>query len=52
MAVELKSRGVTSVSLWPGPVQTELITEFILQKDVPQGADSKVEILFDERPLS
>ncbi|XP_028282469.1 dehydrogenase/reductase SDR family member 1 [Parambassis ranga] len=46
MAVELKSRGVTSVSLWPGAVQTELISEFILQKDVPQGADSKVKDAF------
>uniref|UniRef100_A0A3B5BHW8 Dehydrogenase/reductase 1 n=1 Tax=Stegastes partitus TaxID=144197 RepID=A0A3B5BHW8_9TELE len=26
-AVELKSRGVASVSLWPGAVQTELITQ-------------------------
>lgn len=29
MAVELKRRGVASVSLWPGAVQTELITQMI-----------------------
>ncbi|KAM9789293.1 dehydrogenase/reductase SDR family member 1 [Neosynchiropus ocellatus] len=29
MAVELKRRGVVSVSLWPGAVQTELVTQLI-----------------------
>ncbi|KAF6718476.1 Dehydrogenase/reductase SDR family member 1 [Oryzias melastigma] len=33
MAVELKSRGVVSVSLWPGPVRTELITQFMQESD-------------------
>uniref|UniRef100_A0A3Q3X674 Uncharacterized protein n=1 Tax=Mola mola TaxID=94237 RepID=A0A3Q3X674_MOLML len=33
MAVELKNRGVTSVSLWPGAVQTELVNQFLLEKD-------------------
>lgn len=42
MAVELKSRGVVSVSLWPGAVQTELVSQLILEKDTPQGTDSKV----------
>ncbi|KAM8839395.1 dehydrogenase/reductase SDR family member 1 isoform 1-T2 [Synchiropus picturatus] len=32
MAVELKSRGVVSVSLWPGAVQTELVTQ-LMQSD-------------------
>lgn len=33
MAVELKSRGVASISLWPGPVKTELVSELLLQKN-------------------
>ncbi|XP_037837871.1 dehydrogenase/reductase SDR family member 1 isoform X2 [Kryptolebias marmoratus] len=33
MAWELKSRGVASVSLWPGAVQTELIRQFIVEKE-------------------
>lgn len=33
MAVELKPRGVVSVSLWPGPVHTELVSEFLVQED-------------------
>ncbi|XP_053738491.1 dehydrogenase/reductase SDR family member 1 [Synchiropus splendidus] len=32
MAVELKRRGVVSVSLWPGAVQTELVTQ-LMQSD-------------------
>ncbi|KAM9323518.1 dehydrogenase/reductase SDR family member 1-like [Pholidichthys leucotaenia] len=48
MAVELKSRGVTSVSLWPGAVQTELISQFVLEKDQPQGIDSKFKTVFEE----
>lgn len=43
MAVELKSRGVASVSLWPGAVQTELVSQLILEKDAPQGVNSKVD---------
>lgn len=46
MAVELRSRGVTSVSLWPGAVQTELVSQLILEKDVPQGVDSKFKNVF------
>lgn len=45
MAVELKSRGVASVSLWPGAVQTELVSQLILEKETPEGADSKVDSL-------
>lgn len=42
--MELKSRGVASVSLWPGAVQTELITKLVIDKDIPKlpGIDSKV----------
>ncbi|XP_037537465.1 dehydrogenase/reductase SDR family member 1 [Nematolebias whitei] len=43
MAVELKSRGVASVSLWPGAVQTELISQLILEKD---GVNPQVKDLF------
>ncbi|XP_072219985.1 dehydrogenase/reductase SDR family member 1 [Leuresthes tenuis] len=46
MAVELKSRGVASVSLWPGAVQTEMITQLVLEKDEPQGVDSKFKKVF------
>ncbi|KAI9541585.1 hypothetical protein NQZ68_028091 [Dissostichus eleginoides] len=46
MAVELKSRGVASVSLWPGAVQTELVSQLILEKETPEGADSKIKDVF------
>ncbi|KAK9539376.1 hypothetical protein VZT92_004486 [Zoarces viviparus] len=46
MAVELKSRGVASVSLWPGAVQTELVSQMILDKETPQGADPKFKEVF------
>ncbi|XP_070830952.1 dehydrogenase/reductase SDR family member 1-like [Chaetodon trifascialis] len=46
MAVELRSRGVTSVSLWPGAVQTELVSQLVLEKDAPQGLDSKFKNVF------
>ncbi len=51
MAVELKSRGVASVSLWPGAVQTELVSQFILEKDTPQGVDSKVDPSLTANPF-
>lgn len=38
-AYELKRRGVASVSLWPGAVQTELVTQYISDKDGPPGID-------------
>lgn len=44
MAVELQRRGVVSVSLWPGAVQTELVSQFILNKETPDGVDSKVNV--------
>ncbi|XP_036453314.1 dehydrogenase/reductase SDR family member 1-like [Colossoma macropomum] len=40
-AVELKSRGVASVSLWPGAVQTELVVQNITEKDQISGLDPK-----------
>lgn len=45
MAVELKSRGVASVSLWPGAVQTELVSQFVLE-DTPQSVNSKFRDVF------
>ncbi|XP_059200636.1 dehydrogenase/reductase SDR family member 1-like [Centropristis striata] len=42
MAVDLKNRGVASVSLWPGAVQTELVTQYILEKETPQGVTPKL----------
>lgn len=52
MAVELKSRGVVSVSLWPGAVQTELVSQFILEKDTPEGVNSKVDSSSDSKCIS
>ncbi|XP_068594175.1 dehydrogenase/reductase SDR family member 1 [Cebidichthys violaceus] len=46
MAVELKRRGVASVSLWPGAVQTELVSQMILEKETPQGVDPKLKEVF------
>ncbi|XP_034559797.1 dehydrogenase/reductase SDR family member 1 isoform X2 [Notolabrus celidotus] len=46
MAVELKRRGVASVSLWPGAVQTELVSELVLAKETPQGIDPKFKNVF------
>lgn len=42
--MELKSRGVVSVSLWPGAVQTELISKLVIGKDIPAppGINSRV----------
>ncbi|KAL6490016.1 hypothetical protein MHYP_G00003610 [Metynnis hypsauchen] len=39
-AVELKSRGVASVSLWPGAVQTELVSQHIIENET-SGIDPK-----------
>ncbi|XP_040027231.1 dehydrogenase/reductase SDR family member 1 [Gasterosteus aculeatus] len=46
MAVELKGRGVASVSLWPGAVQTELVSQFVLEKEKTQGVDNKFKEVF------
>ncbi|XP_031415300.1 dehydrogenase/reductase SDR family member 1 isoform X2 [Clupea harengus] len=45
-AVELKSRGVASVSLWPGAVQTELISKMVIEKETPPGVDPKFKDVF------
>lgn len=37
-AVELKKRGVASVSLWPGAVQTELVSQNVIEKDNASGS--------------
>lgn len=52
MAVELKSRGVTSVSLWPGAVQTELVSQFVLEQDTATGINSKVDASLTEMHIS
>ncbi|XP_068427305.1 dehydrogenase/reductase SDR family member 1 [Clinocottus analis] len=44
MAVELKRRGVASVSLWPGAVQTELVSQLVLEKE--QGVDPSLKAIF------
>ncbi|XP_030629889.1 dehydrogenase/reductase SDR family member 1 [Chanos chanos] len=44
--IELKNRGVVSVSLWPGAVQTELISQFVLQKESTTGVESKIKEAF------
>ncbi|KAM9719295.1 dehydrogenase/reductase SDR family member 1 [Menidia menidia] len=46
MAVELRSRGVASVSLWPGAVQTELVSQLVLEKEQPQGVEQKFKEAF------
>ncbi|XP_063074587.1 dehydrogenase/reductase SDR family member 1 [Engraulis encrasicolus] len=46
-AVELKKRGVVSVSLWPGAVQTELLSKLVVQKDITAtGIDVKFKDVF------
>lgn len=37
MGFELRKSGVTSVSLWPGAVQTELVNQFVLDKDATRS---------------
>ncbi|XP_051770926.1 dehydrogenase/reductase SDR family member 1-like [Ctenopharyngodon idella] len=43
MAVELKKTGVVSVSLWPGAVQTELISQYTSHGEAPSKVFSKGE---------
>ena len=43
-AFELKKDKVTMVSLWPGPVKTEFITENIINK--PKGMYDECIIIF------
>lgn len=42
MAVELKKQNVACISLWPGPVRTELIQEMVLDK-----ATEGEQVIFD-----
>ncbi|CAI5642115.1 unnamed protein product [Oreochromis niloticus] len=46
MAIELRRRGVASVSLWPGAVKTELVSQLILAKESPSGDQSKFKNVF------
>lgn len=43
MGFELRKSGVTSVSLWPGAVQTELVNQFVLDKDATQSEGIQVD---------
>uniref|UniRef100_A0A8C7LN10 Dehydrogenase/reductase (SDR family) member 1 n=1 Tax=Oncorhynchus kisutch TaxID=8019 RepID=A0A8C7LN10_ONCKI len=45
-AVELRSRGVASVSLWPGAVQTELVSQLVIEKDATPDVDPKFRAFF------
>ncbi|XP_005933718.1 dehydrogenase/reductase SDR family member 1 [Haplochromis burtoni] len=46
MAIELRRRGVASVSLWPGAVKTELVSQLILAKESPLGDHAKFKNVF------
>lgn len=43
MGFELRKSGVTSVSLWPGAVQTELVNQFVLDKDATRREGFQVD---------
>ncbi|XP_051990097.1 dehydrogenase/reductase SDR family member 1 [Xyrauchen texanus] len=45
-AIELNKRGVASISLWPGAVQTELVSQFLSQDDEIPGFDPKFKKVF------
>ncbi|XP_066537858.1 dehydrogenase/reductase SDR family member 1 isoform X2 [Hoplias malabaricus] len=45
-AVELKRRGVASVSLWPGAVKTELVSQNITENETTSGFDPKWKEVF------
>lgn len=42
MAVELKKHGVAAISLWPGAVKTELVSDMILERNVVENGNFKV----------
>eukprot|EP00066_Takifugu_rubripes_P027945 XP_011617211.1 PREDICTED: dehydrogenase/reductase SDR family member 1 [Takifugu rubripes] len=46
MAVELKRHGVTTISLWPGAVKTELVSDMILEKNVVESGKFKMRNVF------
>ncbi|KAK2900702.1 hypothetical protein Q8A67_008817 [Cirrhinus molitorella] len=48
MAIELKKRGVVSVSLWPGAVQTELINQYISGGEGLTSFDPKFKEVFSK----
>ncbi|TRY56217.1 hypothetical protein DNTS_028541 [Danionella cerebrum] len=47
MGVELRKRGVASVSLWPGAVQTETIKDYMSHEEGPIGRDPKFKDVFN-----
>lgn len=50
MAIELKKKGVVSVSLWPGAVQTELINQYTSHDEASPGFDPKVSLFICPSP--
>lgn len=50
MAVELKGHGVTAISLWPGAVKTELVSDMIVERDVVESGKFKVHLTLTARP--
>lgn len=50
MAVELKSHGVTAISLWPGAVKTELVSDMILERNVVESGKFKVHLTLGAGP--
>ena len=47
-AFELKSSGVTMLSLWPGAVKTELVNSSILEKEPVTSEDERAIKLFEK----
>lgn len=47
-AIELKSSGVTMVSLWPGAVKTELIVKNFLEKEPANAEEEKATKMFEK----
>lgn len=45
MGFELRKSGVASVSLWPGAVQTELVSQFVLDEDAAQRDAFQVHLI-------
>ena len=42
MAVELRKQNVACISLWPGPVKTELVQDLVLDKVTESTKSEKV----------
>lgn len=51
MGFELRKSGVASVSLWPGAVQTELVNQFVLDKDATRSDGFQVDTSYAEQWL-